>query len=76
MSPKKTLRHSISWNQIDAVGAVYGDTRVKIGKFSFKVRLLTGGQYPGGGEWNDLMYGGCIRTGHLIGTTLMMQIYR
>lgn len=54
---KKTLRHSISWNQIDAVGAVYGDTRVKIGKFSFKVRLLTGGQYPGGGEWNDLMYG-------------------
>lgn len=39
------------------MGAVYGDTRVKIGKFSFKVRLLTGGQYPGGGEWNDLMYG-------------------
>jgi hypothetical protein len=54
---KKTLRHSISWDQIDAVGAVFGDKTVVIGGFTYKVRLLTGGKHPGGGEWNILMYG-------------------
>ncbi|HHY08326.1 MAG: hypothetical protein WAO57_08810 [Syntrophomonadaceae bacterium] len=54
---KKTLRHSIAWDQIDAVGAVFGDKTVVIGGFTYKVRLLTGGKHPGGGEWNVLMYG-------------------
>jgi hypothetical protein len=54
---KKTLRHSASWNQIDSLGAVFGEKTVEIGGFTYKVRLLTGGKHPGGGEWNVLMYG-------------------
>ncbi len=58
---KKTFRHSISWNQINAIGAVFGTKTVSIGGKTYKVRLLTGGNgqpaSEGGGEWNMVMYG-------------------
>jgi hypothetical protein len=44
---KKTFRHSISWDNINAIGAVFGE--VKLNR-AFKVRLLSTE------EWNLLMY--------------------
>ena len=62
---KKTFRHSISWNNINAVNAVYGDRTVSINGVNYKIRLLrTGTENPMGGydgvhlhgsEWNKLM---------------------
>lgn len=62
---KKTFRHSISWNHINNVNAVYGDRTVSINGVNYKVRLLrTGtedpmdgynGDYLHGSEWNKLM---------------------
>lgn len=40
--PKMTHRHSISWDQIHAVNAVYGDREVDIQGYRFKIRLLQG----------------------------------
>ena len=58
---KKSFRHSISWDQIHAIGAVFGTKTVSIGGKTYKVRLLTGGNgqpaSEGGGEWNMVMYG-------------------
>lgn len=67
---KKPLRHSISWNHINAVGAVFGSANVSINGGTYKVRLLSGantnpsttpnGSFdrPGthGTEWNRLLY--------------------
>ena len=67
---KKTFRHSISWNQINARGAVFGTATVTIQGDTYKVRLLKGANtdpanvsggswdHPGthGSEWNRLMY--------------------
>lgn len=66
---KKPYRHSISWDQINAANAVYGDRTIEINGESFKVRLLKGastnpaeniiGYDPAsshGSEWNRLMY--------------------
>lgn len=47
---KKTYRHSISWNDINAVGAVFGEAVVRIGNTSYVVRLLSSE------EWNALIY--------------------
>ena len=44
---KKTIKHSISWDAINAVGAVFGEA--KFNK-AFKVRLLSTE------EWDSLMY--------------------
>ena len=67
---KKTYRHSISWNHINAVDAVFGTT-IEIKGKAYKVRLLksvaSGDMYTGGtniydpeeaygSEWNRLMY--------------------
>lgn len=56
----RTFRHSISWDAINAVGAVFGTKTVSIGGKKYKVRLLTGGNANpasvAGGEWNMLMY--------------------
>lgn len=56
----KTFRHTISWDAINAVGAVFGTKTVSIGGKTYKVRLLTGGNSNpasvAGGEWNMLMY--------------------
>ena len=61
---KKTLRNTISWDQIDAVGAVFGTKTISIGEKTYKVRLLTGGDADPastpGGEWNQIMYGAHI----------------
>jgi len=58
---KKSFRHSISWDQIHAIGAVFGTKTVSIGGKTYKARLLTGGNgqpaSEGGGEWNMVMYG-------------------
>lgn len=64
---KKTLRHSISWNQINAVNAVYGDLEISFNGTNYKVRLFRGANSDpsninnGNGprensEWNKLMY--------------------
>lgn len=67
---KRSLRRAISWNNIAAVNAVYGDRIVEIQDYSFKVRLLQGIN-PGEpvpntidydppithrSEWNRLLY--------------------
>lgn len=58
---RKPFRHTISWDQIDARGAVFGTRTVSIGGKTYKVRLLTGGNAnpasAAGGEWNQIMYG-------------------
>lgn len=62
---KKTLRHSLSWDQINAAGAVFGKTITIDGK-QYKVRLMRGAEHDPshfsdadrdaiGSEWNKLM---------------------
>ena len=46
---KKTLRHTISWDHINAVGAVWGEKIVQIGNHIFACRLLSSA------EWNKLI---------------------
>ena len=61
---KKPYRHSVSWDHIAAVNAVYGgETDAQFTSDfndTFRVRLLTGGDADpassAGGEWNDLIY--------------------
>lgn len=61
---KKPYRHSISWDAIAAINAVYGGetdaTFTSDFNDTFRVRLLTGGDADpasnAGGEWNDLIY--------------------
>ena len=66
---KKPLRYSISWDHINAVGAVFGTAMVVIKGLTYKVRLLSGANtnpakgssgydapYTHGCEWNRLMY--------------------
>lgn len=66
---KRPLRHSISWNSINTVGAVFGTTTVVINGDTYKVRLLKGTNagpvtrdwgydepYTHGSEWNRLLY--------------------
>lgn len=47
---KRTFRHSISWNHINTVGAIFGDKKIAIGNHVFAVRALSTG------EWNKLIY--------------------
>jgi hypothetical protein len=47
---KKTFRHTISWNDINAKGAVWGEKLVQIGNHIFACRLLSSA------EWNKLIY--------------------
>ncbi len=67
---KKPYRHSVSWDNINAVGAVFGIRTVIINGKKYKVRLLksaaSGNVYTGnygwdtvgtyGSEWNRLFY--------------------
>ena len=68
---KKPLRYGLSWDSIDAVGAVFGEAEVVIDGVTFKVRLPSGSRYnpaltsppwgydlptTHGSEWNSLMY--------------------
>ena len=68
---KKPFRHTVAWDQLDAVGVVYGSRTVTIDNKLYKVRLLRGGNgnpttdstYSGynttehqGSEWNRYMY--------------------
>ncbi len=65
---KKPFRHSISWDDINAVGAVFGNKTININGKTYKVRLMKGktegkqddrSAYSGtinhGSEWNRLM---------------------
>ncbi len=62
---KKSLRYAISWNNINAVNAVYGDKIISIKGFNYKVRLMmtgmadpmnsSSGSVLHGSEWNKLM---------------------
>lgn len=68
---KKPYRHTVTWNHINATGAVFGTKTVTINDKVYKVRLLkigtTGDVYTGGSggydqvdtygsEWNRLFY--------------------
>lgn len=66
---KKPLRYNISWDQIHARGAVFGEREIELLGDAYKVRLLTGadtnptpvasGYNPIGtskSEWNRLLY--------------------
>jgi hypothetical protein len=64
---KKHFRHKISWDNINAVGAVYGTKTVAIGGQTYKVRLLKTSLIDPmsdpfdwaeviGSEWNKLMH--------------------
>ena len=65
---KKPYRHSISWDSINAVNAVFGNRTVEIKGKTYKVRLMKGktegkqddtsakeGDICKGSEWNKLM---------------------
>lgn len=65
---KKPFRHSISWNSINAVNAVFGNRTIKVGDNTYKIRLLKGktegkqsdssfyeGVINHNSEWNRLM---------------------
>lgn len=65
---KKTFRNSISWDDINAVNAVFGNRTIDIGGKTYKIRLLKGktegkqndinlyeGAINHGSEWNKLM---------------------
>lgn len=65
---KKTFRHSISWDNINAANAVTGQRTIDIGGKTYKIRLMKGktegkqndsSSYQGdinkGSEWNKLM---------------------
>jgi hypothetical protein len=47
---KKTFRYTISWNDINAKGAVWGEKLVQVGNYVFACRLLSSA------EWNKLIY--------------------
>lgn len=65
---KKTIRHSISWDNINAANAVTGQRTINIGGKTYKIRLMKGktegkqndvsdwyGNINKGSEWNKLM---------------------
>lgn len=56
---KKPLRHTVSWEQLDSKGAVYGRDIYQYQDKVFKVRLLTGGDSDPasgpGGEWDNVL---------------------
>lgn len=65
---KKPFRHSISWDNINEVNAVFGDRTIEIKGNTYKVRLMKGktegkqddtsakeGDICKGSEWNKLM---------------------
>lgn len=47
---KQSFRHSVSWNHINAAGAVWGEKLVQVGNHVFACRLLSSA------EWNKLIY--------------------
>lgn len=68
---KAPIRYSVSWNQLNLLGLVYGSKVIKIGSNDYKVRLLKGrgdgldtpviagvpdSDNSWGSEWNSLMY--------------------
>lgn len=62
---KKTFRNNLSWDNINAVNAVYGDKTIDVNGLSYKVRLMktglvdpmasSSGVACHGSEWNKLM---------------------
>ena len=66
---KKSYRYNLSWNQIQAVNAVYGAMIITVGGKQYRVRLLKGAtsdpitsvgahdpEQSRGSEWNRLFY--------------------
>lgn len=64
---QKPIRYNLSWDNINAVGAVYGSSTVTINGLTYKVRSFRGAEHDPtdsytdpdrdaiGSEWNDLM---------------------
>ncbi len=56
---KRPFRYDISWNQINGIGAAFGDSgeceEFEIGDYKYKVRIMTG-EDEAGTEWNELLY--------------------
>lgn len=56
---KKPFRHSVSWDQLDTQGIVYGRDIYEYEGKAFRVRLLTGGDADPasgpGGEWDNVL---------------------
>lgn len=56
---QKGIRASVSWNNLNAAGLVFGKTVTVKGQ-NYKIRLMTGGNgdpsSAAGGEWDRLMY--------------------
>lgn len=64
-TPKKPLRHGVTWNGLNALGLVLGTQTVVIGGLTYKVRLPTGAAIPSanvydpthmGGDFNNMIY--------------------
>ena len=55
---RMTLKHTVSWRDIDRAKLRTGNRTVYINGFKYRVRLLTGGMdHSGiGSEWNELIY--------------------
>lgn len=61
---KKPIRYGVTWNQLNAIGCVFGIKTVVIGGKTYKVRLPTGANKvnptwfvaDAGGEFNDMLY--------------------
>lgn len=47
---KRAFRYDISWNDLNAVGAIFGDKKIKVGNHVFAVRALSSA------EWSKLIY--------------------
>lgn len=69
---KKPLRYNLSWNDINGEDAVDGTAEVTYGDYTYKVRLMWGGDSDPGtsygvNEWNTVMYSlvDCVDDGHL-----------
>jgi hypothetical protein len=55
---RMSLKHSMSWDDINSASLIIGNRTINIGDDLYQVRLLTGGMTsPGtGSEWNELLY--------------------
>ena len=55
---KQSFKYTVSWDQINSAGLVYGTTSRTVLGQSYNVRIMTGGEAsPGtGSEWNELIY--------------------
>lgn len=53
---KKPIRHSVSWDDMNAAGYVFGDKTVRINSIDYKLRLLKAPIDGSHDEWSGLIY--------------------